>query len=453
MTADIPPSKSDSPMAGRTSLGSETLPPATVGGRDETATLIHNTMFALLKGNRDFRRYALAIFLSSLAAEILTVAIGWKIYDISGSALDLGLVGLVQFLPSFILVFVTGAVADLYPRKKIILYCLISEFAFTLGIFLVAGDFSGFVQHQVWPILILIAGIAVGRAFLSPAAQAVAPNLVRREEISTAIACSTAAWQLSVIAGPAMGGVLYGVAPALAYGTGLAMVAIALLAVIGIAHRDQVRPSERHIVQAMIGGFRYMLMEKVVLGASTLDLFAVLLGSTVTLLPIYARDLLAVGPWGLGLLRAGMGIGALATAFYLGWRPIKRRAGAIMFVTVAVFGFATIGLGVSRSLPLSVLALVVMGASDMISVYIREVLIQLWTPDHLRGRVTAVYSLGIAASNELGSFRAGLVASLIGAVQATVLGGGCTLGVAALWSLWFPKLRRQDDLTRSDGEV
>jgi MFS family permease len=351
------------------------------------------------------------------------------------------------------LVFITGAVADLYPRKTIILCCLISELFFTFGIFLVAGDFPGFVQHQVWPILALIAGIAVGRAFLSPAAQAVAPNLVRREEISTAIACSTAAWQLSVIAGPALGGILYGVAPSLAYGTGLAMVGVSLLAVVGIAHQHQAQPSEQHIIQAMIGGFRYMLTEKVVLGASTLDLFAVLLGSTVTLLPIYARDILIVGPWGLGLLRAGMGIGALVTALYLGWRPIRRRAGAIMFVTVAVFGLATICLGFSRSLPLSVLALVVMGASDMISVYIREVLIQLWTPDHLRGRVTAVYSLGIVASNELGSFRAGLVASLIGAVQATVVGGGCTLGVAALWALWFPKLRQQDDLTRSGSDV
>jgi MFS family permease len=417
------------------------------------ATPIHQTMMALLRGNRDFRAYALGLFLSSLAAEILTIAVGWKIYDISGSALDLGLVGLVQFLPSFILVFLTGAIADLYPRKTIILCCLICELAFTFGIFLVAGDFPGFEQHHVWPILALIAGIAVGRAFLSPAAQALAPNLVRREEISTAIACSTSAWQLSVIAGPALGGVLYGVAPALAYGTGLAMVAIALVAIIGIARRDQARPGEQHVVQAMIGGFRYMLAEKVVLGASTLDLFAVLLGSTVTLLPIYARDILTVGPWGLGFLRAGMGIGALSTALFLGWRPIRHKAGLLMFVTVTIFGLATIGLGLSRSLPLSVLALIVMGASDMVSVYIREVLIQLWTPDHLRGRVTAVYGLGIIASNELGSFRAGLAASLMGAVQATLIGGGCAIAVAGLWARWFPKLRQQNDLTRVEADL
>src|SRR5260221_1098465 len=231
------PANSAEPQSAASSIASqETVTGAAPrDGGDVSGTPIHKTMVALLVGNRDFRSYALGLFLSSLAAEILTIAVGWKIYDISGSALDLGLVGLVQFLPSFVLVFVTGAVADLYPRKTIILCCLICELVFTFGIFLVAGDFPGFVQHQVWPILTLIAGIAVGRAFLSPAAQAIAPNLVRREEISTAIACSTSAWQLSVIAGPALGGVLYGVTPALAYGTGLAMVAVALMAVIGMA--------------------------------------------------------------------------------------------------------------------------------------------------------------------------------------------------------------------------
>lgn len=418
-------------------------------GPEPVQGAVHGSMFALLSRNRNFRAYTTSMLLASLAAEILTVAISWKIYDISGSALDLGLVGLVQFLPSLILVFFTGAAADLYPRRTIILYCLICEFLFTFGIFLVAGGVPGIIVHQVWPILVLIAGLAVGRAFLSPAAQAIVPNLVRREEISTAVASSTAAWQSSVIAGPAIGGLLYGITPAFAYGTGLAMVLIALLAICRIGHREQMKSSDEHFFEAMVGGFRYMREEKVVLGASTLDLFAVLLGSTVTLLPIYARDILVVGPWGLGLLRAGMGIGALGMALYLGWKPLRRKAGPVMFVTVTIFGLATITLGLSRSLPLSVLALIVMGASDMISVYIREVLIQLWTPDRLRGRVNAVYGLGITASNELGSFRAGLVASLIGAAPATILGGACTITVAGLWSRWFPKLRQQDDLARS----
>ena len=407
-------------------------------------------MVPLLRRNRDFLAYTIVLFFSSLAVEILTVAIGWRIYDISGRAFDLGLVGLVQFIPSFVLVFVTGAVADLFSRRSIIFCCLVSEFVFTTAIFMVASGFPAFAQNQVWPILVLIAGLAIGRAFLSPAAQALAPNLVARHEISTAIACSTAAWQLSVIAGPAIGGVLYGIAPAFAYRSGLAMVAVSLIAVLCIKRREQPRPREQEITQALIGGFHYMPKEKVVLGASTLDLFAVLLGSVTVLLPIYARDILVVGPWGLGLLRAGMGLGALATALYLGWRPIRRRAGPIMFVTVVIFGAATVCLGLSRSLPLSVLALVIMGASDMVSVYIREVLIQLWTPDHLRGRVTALYGLGIIASNELGGFRAGLVAGLIGAVPATLLGGTCTVLVAGLWSRWFPKLRRQDALSRGE---
>ncbi|HVJ42725.1 MAG TPA: MFS transporter [Dongiaceae bacterium] len=410
-------------------------------------------MLSLLRGNRDFCAYTIVLFLSSLAAEILTVAVGWKIYDISGSALDLGLVGLVEFLPSFVLVFITGTIADLYSRRTIVFWCLVCEFTFTFALFLVAGGIPATATHQVWPMLALIAGLAVGRAFLSPAAQAMAPNLVRREEISTAIACSTVAWQLSVIAGPAMGGVLYGIAPAFAYITGLVMVGIALCAVLLISRRAQPRHGEQDIVKGMIGGLHYMLKERVVLGASTLDLFAVLFGSVTTLLPIYARDILVVGPWGLGLLRAGMGMGALLTAVYLGFRPLRRRAGPIMFATVGIFGLATVALGLSRWLPLSILALIIMGASDMVSVYIREVLIQLWTPDHLRGRVTALYGLGIIASNELGGFRAGLVASLIGAVQATILGGGCTLAVAGLWMHWFPKLRRQDQLSRDETDA
>ncbi|HWT98701.1 MAG TPA: MFS transporter, partial [Terriglobales bacterium] len=282
-------------------------------------------MVPLLRRNRDFLAYTIVLFFSSLAVEILTVAIGWRIYDISGRAFDLGLVGLVQFIPSFVLVFVTGAVADLFSRRSIIFCCLVSEFVFTTAIFMVASGFPAFAQNQVWPILVLIAGLAIGRAFLSPAAQALAPNLVARHEISTAIACSTAAWQLSVIAGPAIGGVLYGIAPAFAYRSGLAMVAVSLIAVLCIKRREQPRPREQEITQALIGGFHYMPKEKVVLGASTLDLFAVLLGSVTVLLPIYARDILVVGPWGLGLLRAGMGLGALATALYLGWRPIRRR--------------------------------------------------------------------------------------------------------------------------------
>jgi MFS family permease len=401
--------------------------------------------FSVLR-KRDFFLYALATLLAAFGAEILIVAIGWRIYEISHNPMDLGLVGLVQFLPNCVLVLVTGAVADRYPRKTIIALCMLAELVFTIGIFLVASA----SLMQVWPILLLVAGLAVGRAFMNPAALAMAPNLVERSQIPSAIACSTAAWQLSSIAGPALGGVLYGISPAAAYSVAIAMVLVATLAVLFIRVTEEPREHASTTWDSLIGGFSFVLKEKVVLGACTLDLFAVLLGSTTALLPMFAATL--VGEvWALGLLRAGIGIGALLMTFYLAWKPIRRHAGTIMFVTVGVFGLGTIVFSLSHSIGLSIAALIVMGASDMISVYIREVLVQLWTPDSLRGRVNAVYMLMITASNELGGFRAGGSAWLIGAVPATLLGGGCILLVAGLWAKWFPGLRNADDLTAVDA--
>jgi len=393
--------------------------------------------------NRNFFLYTLNSLLASFGAEILIVAIGWRIYEISHDPWDLALVGLAQFLPHCLLVLVTGAVADRYPRRQILMFCMLAELAFTLGIFLVA---TAPLVHT-WPILFLVSGLAIGRAFFGPAALALAPTLVEREQIPSAIACSTAAWQLSSIAGPALGGVLYGFSPSAAYSVALVMALVGTLAVIGIRKVEEPQAREVDVWSSMIGGFAFMRREKVVLGASTLDLFAVLLGSATALLPVFAHDILITGPWGLGLLRAGIGIGALAMALLLGIRPIRRRAGKIMFVTVAVFGLGTIAFGLSHSVGVSIGALIIMGASDMISVYIREVLVQLWTPDSLRGRVNAVYMLAISASNELGAFRAGTSASLFGAVPAVVLGGICILVVALLWAIWFPALRKADDLT------
>jgi MFS family permease len=421
--------------------------------------------------NRDFRLYALSSLLSSLAAEILVVAIGWSIYDVSRDPIDLGYVYLVQFLPSLALVLLTGAAADRYRRKSIVALCQLMECVFTLGIFLVANAGT----HHVWPILLMVAGLGASRAFYNPAALALAPTLVEREQIPSAIACSTSSWQLSAIAGPALGGVLYGFSPFAAYTTALVMAAAATLAVVGIRKVEEPRPREAATLESLAGGFRFMLREKVVLGAASLDLFAVLLGSVVALLPIFARDILVAGPTGLGLLRAGVGIGALPMAIFLGLFPIRHRAGWIMFSTVAVFGISIVVFGFSHWIWLSVAALIVMGASDMISVYIREVLVQLWTPDALRGRVNAVYMLMITASNELGGFRAGasakafgfvymflyvtasdrgtpqttLAATVFGAVAAVVLGGICTLIVAALWARWFPAIRNADDLTNT----
>nr|WP_298682033.1 MFS transporter [uncultured Dongia sp.] len=400
------------------------------------------TMISVLR-NRDFLFLETNAFFSTLAAEILTVSVAWMIYDISRNPYDLALVGLVQFLPVPLLVMLTGTFADRYSRRRIITICMGVEFVAVLGITLVAVSGSS----KVWPILAFLAVLGAGRAFLSPASHALAPTVVKREEIGAAISCSTAVWQFCSIAGPAIGGLLYGISPLFAYGTALVMIAIALLATLFIRPVPQRTIEESSVLESLMGGFRYMKAEKIVLGATTLDLFAVLLGTTVVLLPIYARDILVAGPWELGVLRAAIGVGALIMALYLGIYPVRRRAGHIMFGAVFVFGCGTIVFGLSHSLILSVVALAIMGASDMVSVYIREVLLQLWTPDHLRGRVNAVNSVLVNASNELGAARAGSVAGLIGPIPAALLGGVCTLIITLLWMFWFPKLRRADDLS------
>lgn len=404
------------------------------------------TMFSVLR-NRDFLLFEINALFINLASEILTVAVTWLIYDRTRDPFLLGLTGLVQFIPVLCLVLVTGSVADRYPRNRIITLCVVVEFFAMAGIALVAESDG----HNVWPIMALLALLGAGRAFYTPAAHALAPNLVRREEIGAAIACSTSVWQVCSIAGPALGGLLYGVSARFAFGTALVMVLVSIVATLLIRPRPQPAPAERDMLASLFGGVRYMKAEKIVLGATTLDLFAVLFGTTIILLPVYARDILVAGPWELGVLRAAIGVGALVVAILLGIFPIRRRAGHIMFAAVLVFGAGTILFGLSTSLWLSVLALALMGASDMVSVYIREVLIQLWTPDDLRGRVAAVNGVLINASNELGAFRAGSVARLLGPVEATVLGGISTLVVTLLWMRLFPKLRKADDLSGAEG--
>jgi MFS family permease len=288
--------------------------------------------------------------------------------------------------------------------------------------------------------LLLLFGVA--RAFLNPAVHSLVPNLVPPADLASAVALSSASWQIGGIVGPVAGGLLYGVSGEAAYGSALALFAAAIVAVAMMP-----RPARKTLIEpaswwAVVAGFRYVWREKVVLGAISLDLFAVLLGGAVALLPVYARDILDVGPWGLGLLRSASGIGAVVTAAWLTARPVRDNAGLIMFVGVGIFGVATLVFGVSTAVWLSVAALAVAGAADMLSVYIRETLIQLWTPDAVRGRVTAVNMVFVGASNELGEFRAGAAAALIGVVPAVVVGGLGTVAVAALWAWWFPQLRR-----------
>ncbi|WP_026871503.1 MFS transporter [Inquilinus limosus] len=388
--------------------------------------------------HRGFACYWTAKLIATFAVQFVSVAVGWQVYDLTRDPFDLGLVGLVQFLPSLALVLVTGAAADRYNRRMIMAVCIVGEILCALA--LLALTIGG--DHRVWPIFAVLAALGVARAFLNPAAQSLLPNLVPAADLSTAIAWNSSSWQIGTITGPVIGGLLYGLAPEVPYASAAVLMAASVVLVALIPKPAQKTVPEPASWDSLGAGFRYIWGEKVVLGAISLDLFAVLLGGATALLPAYARDILDVGPWGLGLLRAGPGIGALVVAIWLARRPIEDRAGLILFVCVAGFGAFTCVFGASTLPWLSILALILMGAFDMASVYVRETLIQLWTPDSLRGRVNAVNMVFVGASNEVGEFRAGLSAALIGVVPAVVVGGLGTMAVAALWSAWFPQLRR-----------
>jgi MFS family permease len=387
-----------------------------------------------------FVLYWLAIGCASFAVQIMSVSVGWEIYDITRDPLYLGYVGLAQFLPPLVLVLVTGLVADRFNRRLIMAGCLAIEALCALGLLL----FTLSHPTNVTPVFGILVVLGIGRAFMNPASDALAPNLVPKEAIAHAISLTTMIWQTANIAGPVAGGLLYGIAGPVAYGVALGLVLTAAVLILAMGRVPQAREEgtkEETTLGTLFAGFAFIRREKIVLGAVSLDLFAVLLGGAVALLPVYARDILDVGPWGLGLLRAAPGVGAVSMALYLARFGIKDHAGRILFVFVALFGFFTMVFGLSTSVPLSIAALVLMGACDMVSVYIRETLLQLWTPDDVRGRVNAVNRVFIGASNELGEFRAGTVARLIGAVAAVALGGAGTMGVAFFWSRWFPELR------------
>ena len=386
-----------------------------------------------------FVLYLIAIGCTSFAVQIMSVSVGWEIYDITRDPLYLGYVGLAQFLPPLLLVLVTGLAADRFNRRFIMAACLGLEALCALGLLL----FTLSHPSNVTPVFGILVMLGIGRAFMNPASDALAPNLVPKAAIAHAISLTTMIWQTANIAGPVAGGLLYGLAGEAAYGVALALVLGAAVLILAMGRVPQTRETgkEETTLGSLFAGFHFIRREKLVLGAISLDLFAVLLGGAVALLPVYARDILDVGPWGLGLLRSAPGVGAVSMALYLARYGIKDHAGRILFVFVALFGFFTMVFGLSKSVPLSVVALVLMGACDMVSVYIRETLLQLWTPDEVRGRVNAVNRVFIGASNELGEFRAGVVARLIGAVAAVALGGAGTMGVAFFWSRWFPELR------------
>jgi MFS family permease len=385
-----------------------------------------------------YARFWLARICSTLSFQMAGVAIGWQVYAMTHSTFALGMIGLVQFLPMLLLVVLVGHVADRFNRKTIISICQTLECATLL---LLAG---GSLLHRLHPVGIYCAVAAIGaaRAFEAPSTQALIPQLVAAPRVPQAIAWTASATQTASIIGPAIGGLLY------VFGAhvplGLCAVLYATAATLNSTVRPRRRTGNKGAVSAnsLFSGIHYIWERKNIFGAISLDLFAVLLGGATALLPAYARDILHTGPWGLGLLRLAPAVGALANSIILAHFPIRSRAGYRMFLAVFVFGLSKVGFALSHNLMLSLGFLVILGAADVTSVVVRASLVQLETPDHMRGRVSAVNSLFIGTSNQLGQFESGVTASWFGVIPATVLGGVGSILVALIWMGLFPGLRR-----------
>ena len=393
----------------------------------------------------DFRSFWLARLSTTIGQMAMVIVIGWQVYDIARetmpireAAFRLGLIGLVQFVPLFLLTPISGWTADRLDRRHVARAVVTLELLCALTLFL--ATWRGFISL---PILFGVAALlGVARAFAGPALSALAPNLVPRDILPKAIALSSAAWQAGAILGPAVGGIVYDIEPYFPYALSTLLFAfsVACLFMIGPIERSTLRPGSP--LKQMADGLAYVRRNRLVLGAITLDLFAVLLGGVTAMLPLYARDILQVGVDGLGPLRAAPAVGATLTAIFFSVRPLRTDVGAKMLTAVVVFGAATAVFGISTSFPLSLGMLTVLGAADMFSVYIRQSLIQLHTPDQMRGRVGAVSTLAVSASNELGETRSGFTAAWLGPVTATVAGGVAAIVVTLLWAGLFPELRR-----------
>jgi MFS family permease len=375
-----------------------------------------------------------------LSGEMQSVAVGWEIYEITRQPLALGFVGLAQFLPSILLFLVAGHAADRYDRRKLIVLCYCGSAVCSAALlFLTLGG-----HRSVYPIYAVLFFVGVARAFSAPATRSLLPRLVPVKDFQNAVAWASVFFQGTVILSPSLGGIIYAITGGAAAVYVLSLLGAMLAAV--CAAKIKVQSAERAPEplswQTTLAGLRYIWREKMILGAISLDLFAVLLGGAVALLPVYAKEILSTGPWGLGFLRSAPAVGAGVTAMWLAHKPLGQEAGSRMLWCVAGFGLATILFGISRSLWLSLFALFLVGASDMVSVMVRQLFIQLGTPDEMRGRVNAVDSVFVGASNELGQFESGLTAHWFGTVLAVVLGGVGAILVTGLWAWWFPELRK-----------
>jgi MFS family permease len=396
--------------------------------------------------HRNFTLYLVARFIATLAVQMQSVAIGWQVYAITKNPLDLGFIGLAQFLPFIIFVLPAGQIADRFDRRLILAACYFVE---VLCALLLLG-FTIVGLDQVWPVFSVLVLFGCARAFAMPTSQAITPNLVPREIFGNAVALNSSTFHVATIAGPSIGGLLYVAGPATVYSIVSALLLVSVVMMLGVRLPAMIRNTESATLHTLFEGMRFVRSRPVVLGAISLDLFAVLFGGATAMLPVFARDVLSIGPEGLGMLRTAPAVGAALTAAVLAFHPITRTVGPKMFLGVALFGVAIIVFGLSNNFMLSLVALAMLGAGDMVSVYVRHILIQLETPDTIRGRVSAVNAVFIGASNELGEFESGVTAAWFGLVPSVVLGGVGTIAVTALWMRLFPALRTMDRFPGAD---
>ena len=377
--------------------------------------------------------------------EMQAVAVGWQVYEITHRPLDLGLVGLAQFLPGIVLFLVAGHVADIYDRRKVLITCDVG-FGVCFFLLLLLSFYKTQSVAAIYAVLVLL---GVVRSFNGPASRALLPHLVPAEHFQNSVAWASGIFQIATILGPVFGGLIYAIfrGPLAVYVIATATAAVAVGLLLKLQVNLKVRESTEVTSSSVFEGFRYIWREKLILGAISLDLFAVLLGGAVALLPVYAKEILQTGPWGLGILRSAPGIGAGVMAIAIAYRPLRSKVGATMLWCVAAFGLFTVAFGISRSMIFSLVALFIVGATDMVSVIVRGTLIQVATPDEMRGRVNAVDMIFIGASNELGQFESGVTAQWFGTVPAVILGGVGAIVVTGLWAWMFPQLRKVNQLS------
>lgn len=398
--------------------------------------------------NRNLSLYLSSRFLGTVAVQMQSVAVGWQVYQMTGSLFDLGLIGLAQFAPFLLLILWAGHVADTHNRRSIVQACQATQLL--CSALLLAFTWSG--STVVWPVFAILVLYGSARAFMMPASQAVLRNLVPSESFGQAVALSSSTFHVAVIAGPVVGGLLYLAGPATVYTVSTILLLLAVLLMGATRSAPQATNKNPVSWHTLLEGLRFVWSKPIVLGAISLDLFAVLFGGATALLPAYAHDVLHAGPTALGWLRTAPGAGAALCSVALAFWPITRRVGAWMFGGVAVFGLSTLVMGWTDNFAVALIALFLLGAGDMVSVYIRHLLVQYETPDEIRGRVSAVNSVFIGASNELGEFESGLTAGWFGLVRAILLGGAATLVVTGVWAVLFPVLSRMDRFPHHEQE-